>query len=243
MDRADRLELLLRVLRDRPGITADEVAQRLGTSRRSVSRDVARLRERGYPIEASRGRGGGLRLHPSFGLGRVQLSPEQAVGALLSVAIGELLPLPLFWRDLGAVRTKIVAAFPEAERRRLKALRERIIVGPAASPEVASSYGRVERESALALQSAFVRERVLEVGYVRGDGERSTRIVEPHVILLNWPAWYLLAHDRTREDVRTFRLDRMGGARERAEGFTPRARGVIRAIGGAEFADADRWSL
>jgi predicted DNA-binding transcriptional regulator YafY len=65
---------VLRLLRDRPGITAPELAERVGSSTRSVFRDLAVLRERGYPIESSRGRGGGLRLHPLRGLGRVPFS-------------------------------------------------------------------------------------------------------------------------------------------------------------------------
>jgi predicted DNA-binding transcriptional regulator YafY len=67
------------------------------------------------------------------------------------------------------------------------------------------------------------------------------REVEPHAILLNWPAWYLLSHDRLREDVRTFRLDRIETVR--AATFVPRPAAVARSIGGAEFAQADRWTL
>ena len=55
MQRVDRLDLLIRILRDRPGITVAALARELSVSARSVFRDLDHLRERGYPIEADRG--------------------------------------------------------------------------------------------------------------------------------------------------------------------------------------------
>jgi predicted DNA-binding transcriptional regulator YafY len=243
LDRTDRLDLVLRLLRERPGVTAADLAKRLGTSTRSVFRDVARLRRRGYPVEASRGRGGGLRLHPSYGLGRIMFSPEEAVGMLLSLAIADVLALPMFAGDLGRSRLKIVGAFPDAERQRLRKLRERILVGPAASAEVQAGYGRPEPKASRGLQAAFVAERVVELEYRRQDGQRSRRQVEPHAILLNWPAWYVIGYDHLRNDVRTFRLDRVMSATAGAESFRPRPRVIIRSIGDIEHVDPDRWSL
>lgn len=243
IDRTERLDLVLRLLRERPGVTAAELAERLGTSTRSVFRDVARLRERGYPVEASRGRGGGLRLHPSYGLGRIMFSAEEAVGLLLSLAIADVLALPMFAPDLGRSRLKIVAAFPDAERQRLRKLRERILVGPAASAGVSASYGRPEPRASRGLQAAFVGERVVALDYRRQDGERSARRVEPHAILLNWPAWYVLGFDHLRNDVRTFRLDRVLSAEVETASFRPRPRAIVQALGDPEFVDPDRWSL
>ncbi|MCA2994710.1 helix-turn-helix domain-containing protein, partial [Gemmatimonas sp.] len=70
LPRTDRLELLARTLGDRPGISAATLAEEFGLSERTVFRDLESLRDRGYPIEGERGRGGGLRLHPNWGLGR-----------------------------------------------------------------------------------------------------------------------------------------------------------------------------
>src|SRR5206468_595808 len=124
MPRIDRLDLLTRVLRDRPGITVAELARALAVSARSVFRDLDHLRDRGYPIEADRGRGGGVRLHASWGLGRVLLSSEEALSTLLSLAISEKLGFPMFAADVARARKKIVDAFPTTERKRIGPLRE-----------------------------------------------------------------------------------------------------------------------
>src|SRR3954464_13116457 len=138
--RADRLDLLARVVRDRPGITSDMLARELGVSVRSVFRDIEHLRDRGYPIEADRGRGGGIRLHSSWGLGRVLLSSEEALCTLLSLAISEKLSFPMFSSEVSRARKKIVDAFPTNERRRIAPLRERVFIGNQSSARVGGSY-------------------------------------------------------------------------------------------------------
>src|SRR3954467_7356552 len=156
MQRIDRLDLLTRVLRDRPGITVGGIAQTLGVSVRSVFRDIDHLRDRGYPIEADRGRGGGIRLHSSWGLGRGLLSSEEALGVLLSLAISEKLGFPIFATDVSRARRKIVDAFPTAERKRIGPLRERIFVAHGASAGVKEGYGVPDRTASKHLQAAFV---------------------------------------------------------------------------------------
>jgi predicted DNA-binding transcriptional regulator YafY len=208
MSRVDRLDLLTRVLRDRPGITVGSLAHELGVSVRSVFRDLDHLRERGYPIEADRGRGGGVRLHTSWGLGRVLLSSEEALCTLLSLAISEKLSFPMFSADVSRARKKIVDAFPTAERKRIAPLRERIFVGRPASTHVRGSYVAPDAGVMRRLQVAFVQENIVSADYVKETGESSTRRVEPHAMLINWPAWYLLGFDHLRGEPRTFRFDR-----------------------------------
>ncbi len=243
MDRDVRLDLLLRLLGDRPGITAGDLARELGISIRAVFRDLARLRDRGYPLEASRGRGGGLRLHPNWGLSRVLLSAEEALGALLALALAERFDLPLFGPELARARRKIVTAFPAQERRRLVPLRERLLVGPPASPAVRESYRTPAPQLARRLQAAFVGERVIRAAYVKQSGEPTQRRIEPHAILLAWPAWYLLGHDHLRGEARTFRIDRFTAVEAEPTRFRPNPRAIVAAVGGLEGAGALRWSL
>src|SRR5437867_11408192 len=174
MQRIDRLDLLSRVLRDRPGITVAELARELTVSVRSVFRDLDHLRERGYPIEADRGRGGGVRLHASWGLGKVLLSSEEALCTLLSLAISEKLSFPMFSADLARARKKIVDAFPTSERKKIAPLRERIFIGRPASASVRSTYTMPEPAAMRRLQVAFVRETTVRADYVKESGESSS---------------------------------------------------------------------
>ena len=228
--RLDRLDLLARALRDRPGVTAGELAESLGVSVRSVFRDLDALRERGVPIEASRGRGGGLRLHASWGLGRVLLSRDEALCTLLGLAIADRMGFPMFAPELGRARRKVVDAFPAAERKRIAPLRERIFVGQPASAEVRGSYREPAEEPMRLLQTAFVDERVVRAEYVKESGERTRRRLEPHALVINWPAWYLLAYDHLRRESRTFRLDRFVTVELEDDTFRPRAGELVGAL-------------
>jgi len=226
--RMDRLDLLARALRDRPGITTRELADELGVSMRSVFRDLDTLRDRGLPVESSRGRGGGVRLRGNWGLGRVLLAREEALCTLLGLAVAEKLGFPLFSSDVARARRKIADAFPMEERRRLAPLRERIFVGQPASPAVRASYVQPDALAMQRLQVAFVDSRVTTATYVREDGERSVRRLEPHALVINAPAWYLLALDLERRATRTFRLDRFSTVETEDANFSPMALQLVR---------------
>jgi predicted DNA-binding transcriptional regulator YafY len=207
----DRSERLLGLLVSRPTWTAAALARELEVSLRTVRRDLERLRARGIPVEAERGRGGGLRVPPRAGLGRLLLEPEEAIDLLLGLAVAEGLRSPLLGTRLRSVRQKIAAAFPAEERGRITALRRRILLGPAASSQVLAGLGQARPAVLRPVQVAFFEQRVLELDYagVRGTTRRS---VEPHHLLLSWPAWYVLAWELGRDAPRSFRLDRIVSA-------------------------------
>jgi predicted DNA-binding transcriptional regulator YafY len=227
---AARLEVVARVLRNRPGVTAAELARELGVSIRSVFRDLDTLRARGYPIESSRGRGGGLRLHQRWSLGTVRITPEEGLCTLLSLAIAEKLGLPIFAPEAARARRKVADAFPQDQRRRLAPLRERIFIGQTASPAVRASYTQPAGAPMRRLQVAFVEQRVIRAEYRREDGATTERRVEPHALVINWPAWYLLAFDCDRAAPRTFRFDRFLAVHSDAAAFRPRPREIAREL-------------
>jgi predicted DNA-binding transcriptional regulator YafY len=230
VSRIDRLDLLVRVIRDRAGITTRELAIELGVSARSIFRDIDHLRSRGYPIEADRGRGGGLRLSHRWGIGNVLFSNEESLSLLLSLGIAEQAAIPMFSAAVARARKKIVDAFPRRDRDRLNALRERIVIGQNASATVRGSYGEPEPSVMLALQVAFIRERLIAADYVNECRQRTRRRLEPHVLLINWPAWYLLAHDYASGEPRTFRLDRLKSALVVHDIFRPQPREITNAL-------------
>ena len=88
------------------------------------------------------------------------------------------------------------------------------------------------------LQAAFVAERVVEAEYEKNPGAVVVRRIEPHAIVVNWPAWYLIALDLEKKAARTFRLDRFRRVTPTGESFRPRPRGVA-----AELIDDPRVSV
>jgi predicted DNA-binding transcriptional regulator YafY len=207
--RALRLDALKVLLTDRDASTAADLATELGVSVRTVQRDLAALRGLGMPIEADRGRGGGIRLERGWSLGRVHLNESEALGLLLSLTIAEKIGSPLLLGDLRSITRKVSTAFAPAQARRIRALRSRVLVGQPASGRVLSSYTPPQTPVTRALLDSFLYQRVAAIRYEDQAGTVTEREIEPQYLYYNVPVWYALAWDRLRDDVRSFRIDRI----------------------------------
>lgn len=217
--RAGRLEALKGLLAERDYTTAAELADELGVSVRTVHRDLAFLRDLGLPVDSDRGRGGGLRLKHGWSLGRVHLSESEAIGLLLSLTIAEKVGSPLLLDDVRSIARKIATSFAPAQARRILAVRKRILVGASASAFVLSSYTSPGADIAKPLLDAFANRQVALISYEDQHGQVTEREVELQYLYYNVPVWYALAWDRLRDDVRSFRIDRIKTIRLLPETF------------------------
>lgn len=76
---ASRTLALLSLLQAQREWEGNALAKRLGVSSRTVRRDITRLRELGYPVDAGRGPGGVYRLAPGSQLPPLVFDDEQAL--------------------------------------------------------------------------------------------------------------------------------------------------------------------
>ncbi len=222
VSRLKRLDLLAARLQTDAPLVLRDIAAELGVSVRTLSRDIEVLRDRGLPIEADRGRGGGVRLHWSWGIGQISLSYREAVDLLVSLAVAERMESPILMANLASIRRKLMTTFSPADQQRVKRLKSRILIGQTASLFVQTSYRLPAASTIEKLHRAFLMSRVVNIGYEDERGRRTRRSIEPHYLLLNYPVWYLLSWDRLREDIRTFRCDRILSASLRDEEFVLR---------------------
>ena len=120
-----RLLSLLQTHRYWPGA---ELAERLGVSVRTLRRDVDRLRELGYPVEAQRGVDGGYQLAAGAALPPLVLDDEEAVA--LAVGLQAAAQGAVAGIAEASVRAlaKVVQVMPPRLRRRVEALRA--VTGP-----------------------------------------------------------------------------------------------------------------
>jgi predicted DNA-binding transcriptional regulator YafY len=217
--RALRLDALKVLLADRDATTAGDLAAELGVSVRTVQRDLATLREFGMPIEGDRGRGGGVRLERGWSLGRVHLNESEALGLLLSLTIAEKFGSPLLLGDLRSITRKVSTAFAPAQARRIRGLRRRVLVGQPASGRVITGYTPPRSPVTHALLDAFLNHRVATIRYEDQTGTLTEREIETQYLYYNMPVWYALAWDRLRDDVRSFRIDRIHRVHPSGTGF------------------------
>ncbi len=224
ISRLERLDELTGLLRSDDCHTAPSLAKTLNISTRTLMRDLDVLRKKGYPIEAEQGRGGGIRLHRHWGIGRLHLNYREVIDLLLALNIMEEIGSPIFLKNLKSIRNKISTSFPENQRAHVQSFRNRILTGCSASDHVLESIQTPVKSSAEMLYEAFFELKRLHITYADGKGDKTKRTIEPHYLFLNWPAWYVLAWDHLRSDIRCFRLDRINSAEIRNEKFQLRNR-------------------
>ncbi len=208
----NRLKELRGLLQARDHVTVRELAHELGNSPRTLSRDIAILREEGMPLDSDRGRGGGLRLQSGWGVGRLQLDHLEAIDLLLALAMAEKMGSPLLLQHLPAIRRKVASAFSRAHQDRIKSLRRRILLGQRASDRVLGEYEPPPRSRLATVAQAFFEARCLDIEYADQSGRVTRREIEPQFLYLNVPVWYLLVWDRMRKGIRFFRVDRIRAA-------------------------------
>jgi predicted DNA-binding transcriptional regulator YafY len=182
-------------------------------SERTVLRDLATLRGQGVPIEAQSGPGGGLRLERDRGIVAVHFALDELIALWLAATLSaSATSLP--WND--AARRglhKVLACLPKERARALRALVKRVVVGRPASPQIYADLGKTPPELLSAVEECFTRGLCLAFDYVDRHGAPTRRTVEPHGLLVETPAWYLLTRDVEKAAVRMFRIDRIRQAR------------------------------
>lgn len=207
--RLERLDYLTARLKSDEPLVMQDIAAECGLSRRTIMRDIGLLRDRGLPVEADRGRGGGVRIGRTWGIGRLNLSYREAVDLLVSLAVVEQLRSPILMANLATIRRKLAASFGPDARGRIARMKSRILVGESASGFVLKNYRGPPNAVVEKLHQAFLTTRTAAIQYRSGTGSLSHRKVQPHYLLLNYPVWYALCWDELRNAVRTFRCDRM----------------------------------
>jgi predicted DNA-binding transcriptional regulator YafY len=209
-----RLLSLLQTHRYWPGA---ELADRLEVSVRTLRRDIDRLRELGYPVEANRGVDGGYQLAPGAALPPLVLDDEEAVA--LAVGLQTAVQSGVAGVAESSVRAlaKVVQVMPPRLRRRVEALRAMTV------PATWGSTGpTVDPGNLTVLAQACRDTERLEFAYTSSSGERTERHVEPLRLVPLGRRWYLVAYDLVRHDWRSFRLDRLDRPRSTGARFRPR---------------------
>lgn len=204
-----RLDKLESMLKSEDFLTVRALSHALHVSTRTLYRDINILRDRGLPIDADKGKGGGVRLHRSWGVGKLSLTEEESVDLLLSLAMSDRLNSPLFLESLQSIKYKLLALLSTDQKRKIESLRSRVLIGSSASPSVHASYEQSDVPICSALKQAFISKLCLEVSYEDENKRETHRVIEPHYLYFNTPVWYIFAWDHLRMDFRVFRVDRI----------------------------------
>ena len=201
--RADRLIALALLLQARGRMTAEDLAERLEVSVRTVYRDLDALSAAGVPVYADRGPHGGIALPDGYRVDLTALNPHEASALFLSAVPGRLADLGVGQVLEGALR-KLSAALPPDTRQHAERARQRVHVDPR------GWFGTAEPVPHLhTIQDALSQDRRLLLHYVRPTGAAVSRLVDPLGLVVKVSVWYLVASLVEADELRVFRVSRL----------------------------------
>jgi predicted DNA-binding transcriptional regulator YafY len=215
-DTGNRTLRLLSLMQSRRHWAGSDLARRLGVSVRTLRRDVERLRDLGYPVEAHPGVEGGYRLAPGASLPPLVLDDDEAVALVVGLQAAAQTAVTGMAESSVRALAKVVQVLPVRLRRRADALRAvTVLAGWRGGDDVDPHHLTV------VAQACRDTER-LTFAYTAATGERSERFVEPFRLVALGRRWYLVAYDVARGDWRSFRLDRLADPTVTGARFAPR---------------------
>src|SRR5689334_17865025 len=186
-----RLLSLLQTHRYWPGA---ELADRLEVSPRTLRRDVDRLRELGYPVDAARGVAGGYQLQAGAAVPPLLLDDEEAVAIAIGLRSAAAGAVAGFEETSVRALAKVIQLLPPRLRRRIDALQA------ATAPGGTGDGPALDAIALTTVAMACRGEERLRFEYAARDGAETPRHVEPHRLVSLGRRWYLVAWDLDRGD-------------------------------------------
>lgn len=200
MRRADRLFQIVELLRRKPVRTAQELADALEVSVRTIYRDMDDLAASGLPLRSEAGVGYALEKSydlPPLMFSRAELEAMEVAGRLLAATADAGLQ-----EAVESALSKIRAVLPHTLQRPREAV-------PIFAPDFILSDAM--RAAMPTLREALQAKRKLRLHYRKEDGSESRRVLRPLALVFWGKVWTLTAWCELRDDFRHFRLDRMQG--------------------------------
>lgn len=199
--RASRLLSVLLLLQARGRLTAQELADELEVSVRTIYRDVESLSAAGVPVYADRGPAGGYQLLAGYRTKLTGMTTAEAESLFLAGLPDQAKQLGL-GEVLAAAQLKLMAALPPELRARAESIRERFLL------DAPGWFREDETTPHLAAVAAAVWEqRRISVRYRRWGSSEVDRELEPLGLVLKNATWYLVASAGT--EPRTYRVSRI----------------------------------
>ena len=199
MHKSQRLFQLVNLLRGRrTAVTAEQLADVMEVSKRTIYRDIEALIDSGLPIEGEAGVG--YMLGSSFQLPPLMFDVEEMQALLLGAQMVGI------WTDdeisAGAERAsrKIRAVLPQDMLHKADSL-------PYLVPKVEHNYH--VKDHYQIIRKAYETKNKLAIDYKDVVGNQTQRVVWPLAMVFWGGVWTLLAWCEKRDAFRSFRFDRM----------------------------------
>lgn len=198
-----RLLTVLELLQSYKQMSGTEIARRLQVDIRTVRRYIVTLQDMGIPIEAERGPYGAYELRRGHKLPPLMFTDAEAVAMTLGLLAIREFRFPVDVASVEGALAKTERVLPEKLFHQARSLQEAITFNVTPRPAF------LQNDSVIVLSTAVQQRRQVRLRYQSWGGQDSERAFDPYGIVYNEGYWYTAGYCHLRQDLRTFRLDRI----------------------------------
>jgi len=199
-----RVLAVLALLQTHGRMSGSELAQRLEVNIRTLRRYIIMLQDLGIPIEAERGRNGAYVLSAGFKLPPMMFTNEESIALTVGLLSARRLNLADTDRAVESALAKLERVMPLDLKSRVRALTKTITLNQNTAPSTPPSDVVLSDMSS----AAQLQQRV-HIKYHSDQGEDTERDFDPYGLTYYLQRWYVVGYCHLRQDLRSFRLDRI----------------------------------
>lgn len=211
-----KYEIMLRILFDllcKKSVTARYLSSKYDVCIRSIYRYIECLESAGVPLYTERGKEGGIKIVDSYKLPSTFMTVKEFENVISALdAINDGVPD----KTLESAIAKLKAVVKnEHSGFNIKSGNLVIDAGPWGDTVGYKLKLKI-------IQTCIEENKLLLIEYCDRNGEKTQRIIEPHIIVFKQGLWYVYAYCRLREEFRFFKTGRIEKAEIQKETFTRR---------------------
>ncbi len=202
-----RLLAVLALLQTHQQMSGAEIARRLEVDVRTVRRYITSLQDMGVPVEGERGPHGAYYLGRGSKMPPLMFTNEEAVALVLGLRVIHEFQFPVNRVAIEGAVAKTERVLPEPLLQQVRSLQSSITFN-------VSNYGGpppplLDDNTLIVLSTAAQERHRVEFVYRSWRDEVTERRFDPYGVVYNEGYWYTVGHCHLRQDLRTFRLERI----------------------------------
>ncbi len=210
----DRLVSIIMILLDKERVGAQELADTFEVSPRTIYRDIDTINMAGIPIRSTSGVGGGFEIMQKYKIDKSIFSSSDLSAILMGLSS---LSNMVRGDELVNALAKVKSFIPADRAKDIELKASQICI------DLSVWIGNRNIQPYLdIIKTALQENRLISFEYVALHGNKTTRTVEPYLLVLKSGHWYFQGYCYKRNDFRLFRLSRISNLQMETETFTPR---------------------
>lgn len=198
-------------------MSGPELARRLEVDVRTVRRYITSLQDMGIPVEGERGPHGTYHLGRGSKMPPLMFTNEEAVAMVLGLRVVQEYQFPVNLVAIEGAIAKTERVLPEQPLQQVRALQSAITFN--VSNDGGLPPPVPDGKTLIALSTAAQHRQRVALVYRSWQNEVTNRRFDPYGVVYNEGYWYTVGYCHRRQDLRTFRLDRMQSLAKTAETF------------------------